>query len=378
MDIATLRLIIDVALAIEKAADNAKQNIRDCKNIKSRVVRVTKNLRRLENNQQLLKDSAVSPTVEALGDILREAQVLVEDCMVKRNVISLLCTAGKLSKKLRRMDKSISASIIDLMCAMMGLQESQSSQQSDHPPVHDHEPVRVRSSAPDDEMNNPPSRSSTVHEIVDIADQIKAVTKMVRKNKEECFEINKRAGQLSAFLPRLENTDIIKDPALSADLEKLVETLHHALELVTACQGRTLLACEGGNGPTDEELSQQLHDVLDQIVLELDDMTEISIRYSIGPTSSSVSVIIMASCFVAKLLRVGRQRSKRISLQSTGQTSQLNTSIKADPEEIEAVASEPISVASSANPLHDDPSLLQGGTGTTTDTEAPGPSSSKV
>lgn len=105
---------------------------------------------------------------------------------------------------------------------------------------------------------------------------------MVRQNKEDCFEIAIRVAKLSAFLPRLENTEMIKDPALIADLKKLVNTFHHAQELVTACsQGsRSLLACQGVvNVRKDRELSKELHEVLDQMVLDFDSITEISISY---------------------------------------------------------------------------------------------------
>ncbi|RLN00566.1 hypothetical protein C2845_PM06G28650 [Panicum miliaceum] len=360
MDIGTLRLIIDVALAIEEAAKNVEQNEKDCEEMRSHVALVTTNLRRLENNEPLMMDPAVSPAVAALGEILREAQELIEDCKVKRNIVDLLCTAGKLSKKLRRMNKRILARTIILMCAMTVRQECRRPTQEQ---VHVPPPP-----APEGDMNNQQQSTSIFNEIVNVADRIKATAKMVRRNKDECHEIDERAGIVSAFLPQLENTGMIKDPALSAELEKIVRTLQHAYELVTACQGRSLFmirparGCQGGHGG---ELSKELHQVLDQMVLDLDGITEISIRYTKGSrevTSAAVRITatLMVGHFVVKL-RLARQRSKTITIQSIGETSQLHSSFKADPEEIEAVAaSESVTVAGSSNRLHDDPSLLQG------------------
>ncbi|KAK8458203.1 hypothetical protein SEVIR_3G334100v4 [Setaria viridis] len=313
MDIATLRLIMDAVLAIEKASDNVEQNGKDCESIKGRAEKVLKNLSRVASNEQLMEDSAVSSAVVALGKILDEAQELVKKCQVKRNIICVYWTAGKLSRKLSRMNKSISDTNSDLMCAIM----CSLTQRGHRPPVP--EPVRVPSSAPDGEMNNHHKQ------IADIADQINARMKMVRKNREECFEIDKRAGKVTALLPRLENTDMMKDPEMSADLEKLVETFQHAYELVTACQGRNFLmirpaqGCQGGNGRTDGELSKELHQVLDQMVLDLDDMTEISIRYAKGNREATTPAVqftatLMVSQFVVRL-KLARQRSKGMIVQ---------------------------------------------------------------
>ncbi|PVH62897.1 hypothetical protein PAHAL_3G426000 [Panicum hallii] len=361
MDIGTLRLIIDVALAIEKAAENVEQNKKDCEEMRSNVALVRTNLMRLENNEPLMMDPAVSPTVAAIGEILREAQELVEDCKVKRNVVELLFTAGKLSKKLKETRNRILFNTIILMCAITVRQECRRPTQEQ---VHVPPPP-----APKGDMNNQQQSTSIVNKIVDVADRIKATAKMVRRNKDECHEIDERAGIVSAFLPQLENTGMIKDPALSAELEKIVRTLQHAYELVTACQGRSLFTirpargCQGGHG--GGELSKELHQVLDQMVLDLDGITEISIRYtevSREVTSAAVRITatLMVGHFVVKL-RLARQRSKTITIQSIGETSQLHSSFQADPEEIEAVAaSESVTVAGSSNRLHDDPSLLQG------------------
>ena len=125
VDIGTLRHIIAAAQAIKEAAENVEQNQKDCEEMGVYVALLTTQLERLENNGPLMMDPAVSPAVAALDEIFPEAQELVKECQVKRNIIHLLCTAGTLSKKLRRMNKRIVDRTMFLMCAMIGRQECQ-------------------------------------------------------------------------------------------------------------------------------------------------------------------------------------------------------------------------------------------------------------
>ncbi|RLN30865.1 hypothetical protein C2845_PM05G18240 [Panicum miliaceum] len=85
--------------------------------------------------------------------------------------------------------------------------------------------------APDGDMNNQRS-TRIVTEIVGVADPIKVKVKIARRNKGECLEIDELTGIVSAFLPQFKNTDMIKDPALSAELEKIVNTFKHAYGLL--------------------------------------------------------------------------------------------------------------------------------------------------
>ena len=98
VDIGTLRHIIAAAQAIKEAAENVEQNQKDCEEMGVYVALLTTPLERLENNGPLMMDPAVSPAVAALDEILPEAQELVKECQVKRNIIHLLCTAGALSR----------------------------------------------------------------------------------------------------------------------------------------------------------------------------------------------------------------------------------------------------------------------------------------
>ena len=125
VDIGTLRHIIAAAQAIKEAAENVEQNQKDCEEMGVYVALLTTQLERLENNGPLMMDPAVSPAVAALEEILREALELVKECQVKRNIIHLLCTAGALSRKLRRMNERIMRRTMLLMCAMIGRQECQ-------------------------------------------------------------------------------------------------------------------------------------------------------------------------------------------------------------------------------------------------------------
>ena len=85
-------------------------------------------------------------------------------------------------------------------------------------------------------MDNQQPPNNIVNEIVGVADRIKETAKMVHLNRGECLEIDERAGIVSTFLTQLENTAVIKDPALSAELKRIVNTFQHAYELVTDCQ----------------------------------------------------------------------------------------------------------------------------------------------
>ena len=125
VDIGTLRHIIVAAQAIKEAAENVEQNQKDCEEMGVYVALLTTQLERLENNGPLMMDPAVSPAVAALDEILPEAQELVKECQVKRNIIHLLCTAGALSRKLRRMNERIMHWNLILLCGMIGRQECQ-------------------------------------------------------------------------------------------------------------------------------------------------------------------------------------------------------------------------------------------------------------
>ena len=125
VDFGTLVRIINTAQAIQQAAENVEQNQKDCEEMGGCVALLTTQLERLGNNGPLMMDPAVSPAVAKLEEILREALELVKECQVKRNIIHLLCTAGALSRKLRRMNERIMHWNLILLCAMIGRQECQ-------------------------------------------------------------------------------------------------------------------------------------------------------------------------------------------------------------------------------------------------------------
>ena len=125
VDFGTLVRIINAAQAIQQAAENVEQNQKDCEEMGGHVALLTTQLERLGNNGPLMMDPAVSPAVAKLEEILREALELVKECQVKRNIIHLQCTAGALSRKLRRMNERIMRRTMLLMCAVIGRQECQ-------------------------------------------------------------------------------------------------------------------------------------------------------------------------------------------------------------------------------------------------------------
>ena len=140
VDIGTLRLIIDSLVAIETAAKNVEQNEKDCKQMGKYIGLLTRNLRRIQNNELLLMrmDSDLSATVEAIKEINDEAKMLVEECKVKRNIMCRLWTAGEISKKLSLMNQSINTTTNFLILAINNRQleyqqDLLSSLHGDHP-----------------------------------------------------------------------------------------------------------------------------------------------------------------------------------------------------------------------------------------------------
>ncbi|XP_039842674.1 G-type lectin S-receptor-like serine/threonine-protein kinase At1g11330 isoform X3 [Panicum virgatum] len=82
-----------------------------------------------------------------------------------------------------------------------------------------------------------------VDRIVKIRLKIKEAADKAHQNEEVCREIRKRVLRFSAILSRLQQQTGMadSDPAMSGALQDLEATLERALELVTACQDRSIL-----------------------------------------------------------------------------------------------------------------------------------------
>ena len=82
---------------------------------------------------------------------------------------------------------------------------------------------------------------ASVEKIVKVALAIKEAVKTVRKNKEQCHEIRKRVLRVSALLKRLQETEMIQDPAMCDALEAIEETLTRGHGLIVACQKKNIM-----------------------------------------------------------------------------------------------------------------------------------------
>lgn len=105
----------------------------------------------------------------------------------------------------------------------------------------------------------------TVEKIIKVALKIKEAVDKVRRNKEECREINRRVVRVSALLTRLQETEMMNDPATSRALKELEETLTVAHELVMACRRKNVLShfcTAGGLARRLREVKQDISDLM--------------------------------------------------------------------------------------------------------------------
>uniref|UniRef100_A0ACD5TEJ8 Uncharacterized protein n=1 Tax=Avena sativa TaxID=4498 RepID=A0ACD5TEJ8_AVESA len=98
---------------------------------------------------------------------------------------------------------------------------------------------------------------------------ITTATETVRRNKDECIQIDKIAIRVGLLLPQLEHTETTKDGGVRRALNRLLKTFLRAHKLVVACQRRSVVVlCSPG------KLSGELRGVLDEMMLRLDDLID--------------------------------------------------------------------------------------------------------
>jgi hypothetical protein len=103
--------IAGITLAIAEAVETVRENEGECREIEQRAHRVSGLLSRLK---ELLATTGHQNMTGSLGDLensLRRAHTLVRSCQ-GRNMVCLLCTAGKLSKQLRGAHDDISQKLM--------------------------------------------------------------------------------------------------------------------------------------------------------------------------------------------------------------------------------------------------------------------------
>lgn len=106
--VGSVRQIVQVALKIKEAADTVRHNKEVCHQIRGRVNRLRAILSKLED-ADAMNDPATGDALKDLEETLHRAYRLVVACREEKNVLSLLFTAGKLSRKLRQVNEDILA-----------------------------------------------------------------------------------------------------------------------------------------------------------------------------------------------------------------------------------------------------------------------------
>jgi L1 cell adhesion molecule like protein len=111
---------------------------------------------------------------------------------------------------------------------------------------------------------------AAVERIIKLGLKIKDTVDTARHNEEECQEIRKRVLRFSAILSQLQQTGMMNDSAaMSGALEDLEETLQHALELVAACQERSMSTVRRlfSAGDLSKRLRRVKDDILNKVML---------------------------------------------------------------------------------------------------------------
>ncbi|XP_048553675.1 uncharacterized protein LOC125534476 [Triticum urartu] len=160
--------IIGVALKIKEAASTVHQNKKDRHHIKRRVEILNKTLSHHENNTELMEDSAVTAALEALE--------VITVCQQERCILCAFYTAGRLSRKLGKVEQRISYLNSDAMLTIMSYQLLRKF----HDGAPPHPPTQIYSPGTHTPLQ-PPSRSQKV-------------------SKQNQDEANKRARPQQLFL----------------------------------------------------------------------------------------------------------------------------------------------------------------------------------
>ncbi|KAK1677096.1 hypothetical protein QYE76_037944 [Lolium multiflorum] len=106
--VGSVKQVLQVALKIKEAVDTVRHNKELCHQIRGRVNRLRAILSKLED-ADAVNDPTTADTLKDLEETLHRAYSLVAACQEDKNVVSLLFTAGKLSRKLRQVNDDILA-----------------------------------------------------------------------------------------------------------------------------------------------------------------------------------------------------------------------------------------------------------------------------
>uniref|UniRef100_A0ACD5WLE8 Uncharacterized protein n=1 Tax=Avena sativa TaxID=4498 RepID=A0ACD5WLE8_AVESA len=106
--VGSVKQVLQVALKIKEAVDTVRSNKEVCHQIRGRVNRLRAILSKLED-ADAVDDPATADTLKDLEETLHRAYSLVAACQEDRNMVSLLFSAGKLSRNLRQVNEDILA-----------------------------------------------------------------------------------------------------------------------------------------------------------------------------------------------------------------------------------------------------------------------------
>uniref|UniRef100_A0A0E0FAW0 Protein kinase domain-containing protein n=1 Tax=Oryza meridionalis TaxID=40149 RepID=A0A0E0FAW0_9ORYZ len=109
---------------------------------------------------------------------------------------------------------------------------------------------------------------SSLKHITQMALKIKEAVDTVRRNKEDCLQIRRRVVRVSDILSQLQETgNIMSNPAMSAALEDLSETLRHAHTLVVSCQEKNVVCLLCAATALSKKLRRVNDDISDQMMV---------------------------------------------------------------------------------------------------------------
>ncbi|CAM0954303.1 unnamed protein product [Alopecurus aequalis] len=281
--VGSMKTAVELALKIMDAVDTVRQNRKDCAHIKRRAERVRRTLLLCEGNAELMESPAVRDAVEALGD--GEGLELVAGCQEETNAVCLCCSAGKLSEQLGKVDRGISDGNSEATFAILVYHISKQTGNGAGPATPTEggggRPASSRPSMPKptkpwtctpllwiccrrrmylvskDAKDDYGGDGNLLQKIVGVSLAITAAIETVRRNKDECIEIDKLASRASVLLSQLEDTEATKRSTVWRALESLLGTFLYAHELVVACQRRNVVVlC------SPRKLSSELRGVL--------------------------------------------------------------------------------------------------------------------
>uniref|UniRef100_K3ZED0 Uncharacterized protein n=1 Tax=Setaria italica TaxID=4555 RepID=K3ZED0_SETIT len=125
--------------------------------------------------------------------------------------------------------------------------------------------VPQRSLTPDGQL------LSLLHQIAEVALDIKEASETVLQHKEDCIELDKRVSRVSALLSKLKNTEMVEKQAMKNELKKLLQTFPSSGIV-------TMFVC---SPPCT--LSKQLSALLDQLVPHVNAIIAVIVNSTLRP-----------------------------------------------------------------------------------------------